>query len=76
MSRYSCAQCVLGSFADAKRSAQIWPEQTLRIVDIERDGFTWQADHSMREIAQAAGILPADDHTDHPAAGEQLALAL
>lgn len=30
MSRYSCAQCVLGSFADAVRSAQIWPAHTLQ----------------------------------------------
>ena len=59
MSRYSCAQCVLGSMADAIRSARIWPEHTLDIVDIEDEiGFDWQADHSMRSIAAAAGILP------------------
>jgi 3'-phosphoadenosine 5'-phosphosulfate sulfotransferase (PAPS reductase)/FAD synthetase len=58
MSRYSCAQCVLGSRADAVRSAQIWPEHTLKIVDIEREiGHDWQADHSMRSIAATAGIL-------------------
>lgn len=61
MSRYSCAQCVLGSFADAVRSAQIWPEHTLKIVDDEREmGHRWQDDHSMASIAEAAGILNAD----------------
>lgn len=72
MSRYSCAQCVLGSFADAKRSAQIWPAHTLRVVGIEREiGFRWQNDHSMEEIAVAAGILaPTGDQAAH----EQLTL--
>lgn len=59
MSRYSCAQCVLGSFADAVRSAQIWPAHSLGIVGMEREmGHRWQDDHSMSDIAQAAGILP------------------
>lgn len=59
MSRYSCAQCVLGSMADAIRSAQIWPEHTLRVRDIESEiGHRWQNDHSMHDIAERAGILP------------------
>ncbi len=62
MSRYSCAQCVLGSLADAKLSAQIWPAHTLRIRRDEQEmGHRWQADHSMDEIARAAGILPPED---------------
>lgn len=61
MSRYSCAQCVLGSKADAIRSAQIWPAHTLEIVDIERAiGHDWQAGNSMRSIAVAAGVLEGD----------------
>lgn len=72
MSRYSCAQCVLGSFADAKRSAQIWPAHTLRLVDTEREiEFRWQNDHSMAEIAIAAGILdPAEAAPEMVAAGD------
>lgn len=71
MSRYSCAQCVLGSFADAVTSAKIWPAHTLGIVDMEEEmGHSWQAEKSMRDIAEAAGIL---DPADQP---EQLALAL
>lgn len=59
LSRYSCAQCVLGSSADAVRSAQIWPAQTLKIVDIEKEiGHDWQDGRPMRSIAEAAGILP------------------
>lgn len=76
MSRYSCAQCVLGSFADAVTSARIWPANTLRIVGMEEEmGHSWQENRSMRDIAEAAGVLePSADQVDNQP--EQLALSL
>jgi 3'-phosphoadenosine 5'-phosphosulfate sulfotransferase (PAPS reductase)/FAD synthetase len=66
MSRYSCAQCVLGSKADAILSAQIWPAQALRVVGMEREmGHRWQDAQSMEEIAVTAGVLAGAPVVQH-----------